>query len=159
VTRGPTGPGGSFGVRWLASALSASVTGTARDLSSLSPTGRKVCDTTWLEEFQRAAADLRAQGKPLRHVLVVGAEKYVTRLIEVNLQRAGLCVATAAGARDALAAIQSAPPDLILADLFLPAFESIELLRRLKADPATADLRIIWLSDQASAPRAGLWHD
>ena len=40
---------------------------------------------------------------------------------------------------DGLAAVRARPPHLILLDMHLPDISGLELLRHLKADPATAD--------------------
>ena len=37
-------------------------------------------------------------------------------------------------------------PDLILLDLMMPGIDGFEVIRRLRADPATADIRIVILS-------------
>ncbi len=42
-------------------------------------------------------------------------------------------------------------PDLILMDIQLPGMDGLSLVRRLKADPATADIPIIALSAHAMA--------
>jgi signal transduction histidine kinase/CheY-like chemotaxis protein len=56
--------------------------------------------------------------------------------------------ATADGAA-ALEAIQSSRPDLVLTDVMMPRMDGFELLRSLRADPATQDIPIILLSARA----------
>ena len=78
-----------------------------------------------------------------RRILVVDDNptnlKLVTYLVKAN----GYDVDTAADAEAALTAIARNRPDLILMDLQLPGIDGLELTRRLKTDPATADIRII----------------
>ncbi len=42
------------------------------------------------------------------------------------------------------------PPDLILLDIVMPGMDGMEVCRRLKADPVTEEIPIIFLSGQAS---------
>src|SRR5262245_10050441 len=46
----------------------------------------------------------------------------------------------------ALAAVESAPPDVLLLDLMLPGISGIEILRAMRARPATASLPVIVLT-------------
>lgn len=83
--------------------------------------------------------------------------KLVTYLVKAN----GYEVDTAVDAEAALQAIAAARPALILMDLQLPGIDGLELTRRLKADPATADIKIIAVTayamkgDQEKAVAAG----
>lgn len=83
--------------------------------------------------------------------------KLVTYLVKAN----GYDVDTAADAEAALIAIASKRPDLILMDVQLPGIDGLELTRRLKTDPNTADIRIIAVTayamkgDQEKALSAG----
>ncbi len=58
-------------------------------------------------------------------------------------------VTIAINGTDGLAAAKQQPPDLILMDINLPDFDGLELTRRLKADPATAEIPIIALTSNA----------
>ncbi|MEO5630226.1 MAG: response regulator, partial [Thermomonas sp.] len=48
--------------------------------------------------------------------------------------------------RDALAAIQADPPDLVLLDVDMPEVDGFEVAAMLKSDPATATIPIIMVS-------------
>jgi PAS domain S-box-containing protein len=53
--------------------------------------------------------------------------------------------------RDGLRAIRAQSPDLVLLDMHLPDLSGLELLARLKADPATADIPVVVVSADATA--------
>jgi CheY-like chemotaxis protein len=50
---------------------------------------------------------------------------------------------------EALAGIRATPPDLVLLDISLPGMDGREVLRQLRADPATAHLPVIALTAHA----------
>jgi len=59
---------------------------------------------------------------------------------------------------DALAAAAHATPDVVVLDLMLPGMDGREILRRLRADPATASVPVLFLTargrDDAAAGEA-----
>lgn len=55
-------------------------------------------------------------------------------------------VFSAADGRAALEATRADRPDLVLMDLFMPRLDGLQALERLRADPATADIPVIFLS-------------
>jgi two-component system, cell cycle response regulator DivK len=65
------------------------------------------------------------------------------------LRSAGHEVLGVSDAESALEAAWSARPRLILMDVQLPGMDGLELARRLKADPATADIIIVMVSAYA----------
>ena len=66
-----------------------------------------------------------------------------------RLKRRGFEVAHAENGQVALEHVASNRPALILMDLSLPVMDGWEATRRLKADPATADIPVIALSAHA----------
>jgi len=82
-------------------------------------------------------------------ILIVDDNPANLKLIRVLLTGEGYQVQTAADSQEALAAIATVRPRLILMDLQLPGIDGIELTRRLKADPATKDIRIVALTAYA----------
>jgi two-component system alkaline phosphatase synthesis response regulator PhoP len=85
----------------------------------------------------------------MQHVLAVDDERNICRLVEVNLQRAGYRVTTASDGVEALAAIGVERPDIVVLDVMMPKMDGFEVLKRLRMDPATAELPVIMLTAKA----------
>ncbi|MFY9588225.1 MAG: hybrid sensor histidine kinase/response regulator [Actinomycetota bacterium] len=94
------------------------------------------------EPAARYAADLRG---PVT-ILVVDDEPDVLFLLRLTLEAAGYSVVEAAHGAEALETIQSTRPTLVITDLMMPVMDGRELIRRVRAEPETADLPIMLLS-------------
>ena len=79
-------------------------------------------------------------------ILVVDDEPQVARLVEVNLKRAGYGVRIAYDGEEALKKIAEERPDLVVLDVMMPRMDGFEALKQLKANPETADIRVIMLT-------------
>ncbi len=67
-------------------------------------------------------------------------------LVQKMLSRFNFQMRTATNGELALDAVAQQKPDLILLDLMMPGIDGFEVIRRLRADPATADIQIVILS-------------
>ena len=67
-------------------------------------------------------------------------------LVQKMLAKFNFRLKTAANGQQALDAVAAEKPDLILLDLMMPGIDGFEVIRRLRADPATADIQIVILS-------------
>lgn len=67
-------------------------------------------------------------------------------LIQKMLSKMNFKISTASNGRIALDAIAKEKPDLILLDLMMPEIDGFEVIRRLRENPETADIRIVILS-------------
>ena len=67
-------------------------------------------------------------------------------LVEKMLSRFNFHFRKAANGQMALDAVAQEKPDLILLDLMMPGIDGFEVIRRLRADPKTADIQIVILS-------------
>jgi DNA-binding response OmpR family regulator len=85
----------------------------------------------------------------LKKILAVDDEPSIRRLVEVNLQRAGYAITTAPDGQEALNQIARERPDMVLLDVMMPRMDGFELLRRLKADPTTANIPVLMLTAKA----------
>ena len=81
-----------------------------------------------------------------KKILVVDDEKDIVDTVAYNLRRHGYDVTTAADGTQALESALRDVPDLVLLDLMLPGIDGMEVTRRLKADPRTANVPLIILS-------------
>lgn len=79
-------------------------------------------------------------------VLVVDDESAIRDMISFALERAGMRCDSAADAQEALVSINDHKPDMVLMDWMMPGVSGLELTRRLRKDPLTADIPIIMLT-------------
>ena len=62
------------------------------------------------------------------------------------LKRAGFTVTVVGSGQEALGAIREQRPDVVLLDWMMPELDGPETCRRLKSDPATANIPVIFLT-------------
>jgi two-component system, OmpR family, alkaline phosphatase synthesis response regulator PhoP len=85
-------------------------------------------------------------------VLVVEDEEDIRELVSYNLLKEGYRVAGVASGEDALTAVESKPPDLILLDIMLPGLDGLRVCRKLKDDPRFESIPIIMLTAKGEEP-------
>jgi CheY-like chemotaxis protein len=144
----------------------------AGDVRRILAAGRQVLAT--IEEVVRFAATGRAEGGglvrasalaqgvlaklrplpmdatavPVRQgrLLVVDDVEANRDLISHQLARQGYTVSVAANGREALDMLTSHEFDLLLLDIFMPEMDGVEVLQRVKSDPALRELPVIVIS-------------
>jgi two-component system cell cycle response regulator len=79
-------------------------------------------------------------------VLAIDDSPDIHRLLEVRLRPEGLVLHHALTADEGLAKAVEVKPDLILLDVHLPVLSGLEVCHRLKNDPLTAGIPIIFLT-------------
>jgi DNA-binding response OmpR family regulator len=89
-------------------------------------------------------------------ILAVDDESELTDLMHYHLVRAGHAVTTAANGWEAIHAVRSNRPDIILLDLMLPDLDGFGVCEILRRDPATATIPIIIVSAWASTDSRNL---
>lgn len=88
------------------------------------------------------AEDLRGS-----RILIVDDEPYLRKLLAFKLRTAGLVPLEAADGEAALTAVLAEAPDAVLLDVSLsPGFTGFDVLRRLKEDPRTASIPVVFLT-------------
>jgi two-component system alkaline phosphatase synthesis response regulator PhoP len=84
-----------------------------------------------------------------KHVLVVDDEEDIVDLLTYNLLKEGYEVSSARNGQSALE-MASRAPDLILLDVMMPGLDGFEVCRRLKRDPATSTIPIVFLTARSA---------
>jgi two-component system phosphate regulon response regulator PhoB len=84
-------------------------------------------------------------------VLVCDDEPVLRMLVRAALGRADYTVVEACDGDEALACTRSEHPDLILLDMMMPGRSGSDVLRELRADPASAETPVIMLTARAQA--------
>ena len=79
-------------------------------------------------------------------VLVADDDPDIARFVELNLSLEGFEVEVVHDGEAALEAVRRAQPDLVLLDVMMPLLDGVEVLRRLRADAATAALPVVLLT-------------
>jgi CheY-like chemotaxis protein len=82
-------------------------------------------------------------------ILLAEDDRFLRRAMEVALTKRGFKVLLAADGQEALEMLEHERPDLILLDLLMPRKTGLEVLKALRANPATTDLRVLVLSNSS----------
>lgn len=79
----------------------------------------------------------------MARILVVDDEPDQRFLLRRIFERAGHEVAEAGHGAAALTAVRESSPDLVVTDIMMPVMDGVELIRRLRSEPATAAIPIL----------------
>ncbi len=79
-------------------------------------------------------------------LLLAEDEPDVQLIARLSLKKAGFQVTTVNNGIEALAQVAEVRPDVILLDWMMPDMDGFETCSRLKADPATKDIPVIFLT-------------
>lgn len=82
-------------------------------------------------------------------ILLVEDDRFLRRACEVSLRQRGFVVTTAADGEEALRKVRAEVPDLILLDLLMPKMTGTEVLKALRAEEATKEIRVLILSNSS----------
>jgi len=97
-----------------------------------------------------------------RKVLLIEDEPNIIEAIRFLLSRDGWSVHTHANGADAIEEVARISPDLLVLDMMLPGRSGMDILRDLRADPATDSLPVLMLTargqsrDRDMAEKAGV---
>lgn len=86
-----------------------------------------------------------------KRVLVIEDEPNITEAISFILSRDGWTVHTHADGVTAMDRVRATPPDLVILDVMLPGRSGLDILRDLRADPATEGLPVMMLTARGQA--------
>ncbi|MGA7485798.1 MAG: response regulator [Xanthobacteraceae bacterium] len=83
----------------------------------------------------------------MRHSVVVAEdEPHLVEALTFLMRRAGFAVNVATDGPSAIDLVRRVHPDLVLLDIMLPGCDGFEVLARLRADPATRNIRVVVLT-------------
>jgi two-component system alkaline phosphatase synthesis response regulator PhoP len=83
-------------------------------------------------------------------VMVIEDEREIRDLVRYNLERSGFRVTAVADGEEGLRRLFASRPDLLVLDLMLPGRNGLEILREVRAEPATRDLPVIVLTARSA---------
>ncbi len=90
----------------------------------------------------------RPQTKTKARILIVDDDTSMLQLLKRHLSNAGYEVLTAEDGVAAGRHVLKARPDLIIADVGMPYMDGYELVAALKADSATRDIPVVFLTSR-----------
>ncbi len=83
-------------------------------------------------------------------ILVVDDEPLIVEMIEDTLSNEGYSISKAYSGEEALSAIESDTPDLVLLDLMLPGMDGYEVCRQMQRDARFSHIPVIMLTAKAA---------
>ena len=116
--------------------------------------------TEWATRMEAAVAphikDTRAQLEhtllPGPTVLIVDDDQFQREMVGRIVESAGYSAAYAGNGAEALKMVRKARPDLILLDVLMPDMNGLEVVQRLKSEPAFEKIPIIMVTGESAGP-------
>ena len=93
----------------------------------------------------------RLESMDPKTILILDDNLLNLKVVSLLLKQEGFHVVTVSESIAGLNKIRQLRPDLVLLDLQLPGMDGIQIARRLKSDPATADITLIAITAYATA--------
>lgn len=88
-------------------------------------------------------------------VLLVDDEPSFLEILSIKLNTAGFRVEIAGSAELGIQKAKELKPDLILMDVQMPVMNGIETIHKLKSDPETKDLKVVFLTNLGDSSMGG----
>ncbi|MBT1686482.1 response regulator [Dawidia soli] len=82
----------------------------------------------------------------MKTVLIIEDNPEIRENTAEILELSGFHVITASNGQQGLAMVTDPVPDIILCDIMMPQVDGYEVIRQLKADPATASIPFVYLT-------------
>jgi DNA-binding response OmpR family regulator len=79
-------------------------------------------------------------------ILIVDDDPLLLQLVEHILERDGCKTITAMDGEEALKKVETEKPDLVILDVMIPGIDGLDVCRRLRSQPGTANLPIVMVS-------------
>ena len=84
-----------------------------------------------------------------KRILIADDDPVILRLLQVNLELEGYEVVTANNGQEAVDAAVESNPHLVILDIMMPRLDGYQACEKLKANDATKDIPVIFLSAKA----------
>jgi two-component system phosphate regulon response regulator PhoB len=84
-----------------------------------------------------------------KRIVLAEDDRFLRRACETKLRQAGFEVHTAADGDEAVAVATQVVPDLLLLDLLMPKRDGLSVLRALRAEAQTRDIKVVILSNSS----------
>ena len=94
-----------------------------------------------------------------QHILIVDDNRDFLEIFSMKLGQAGFEITTATSGKEGIEKAKASKPDLLLLDVEMPEMSGVEALAKLKADPNTATLRVVFLTNYGEATKDTTWID
>lgn len=80
-------------------------------------------------------------------IIIVEDDDFLRSLAVTKLEKEGFTVTTAANGQEGLSLVTASVPDLLILDLMLPAMSGFDVLKAIKANEATKNIKVIVFSN------------
>lgn len=88
-------------------------------------------------------------------ILIVEDDTFLLKMYGKKFEVEGFQVDTALDGEEGLAKVKTFSPDLVLMDIMLPKLNGLEAISRIKADPSTAKIPVLVLTNLSTTDDAG----
>ena len=79
-------------------------------------------------------------------ILIVDDDETILRIYKTKFSQVGFRMVTATNGAEALVVAEAERPDLILMDMKMPVMDGITAVQKLKENPATRSLKVVFLT-------------
>jgi CheY-like chemotaxis protein len=84
-----------------------------------------------------------------KSIVLAEDDRFLRRACETKLKQCGFDVHTAVDGEEAVTLVKQVKPDLLLLDLLMPKRDGLSVLRVLREDAETRDIRVVILSNSS----------
>jgi PAS domain S-box-containing protein len=99
-----------------------------------------------VDAYLRPASDLRGQPGRGRRVLIVDDDPLQLKLLKVQLEQLGFCVAAAGDGVEALEQARACSPDAIISDVLMPRMDGFRFCLAVRQQPRLAGVPVLLIS-------------
>lgn len=82
-----------------------------------------------------------------KKILLIEDDLFIREMYESELKRAGYQVAAYSSGEDGIRALQKDRFDLVLLDIMLPGINGLVVLKQIKQNPQTKDIKVVLLTN------------